>query len=326
MPFIPTAPWTHSAEAWRVAVLAGGTSAERDVSLESGKSVSTALRQAGHQVTVIDPRDVPVASIDWKSFDVAFLALHGTFGEDGEIQQQLDELGVLYTGSGASASRLAFHKLDAKRRFISARLPTPEYAVVPPTVDPFAAMSLAKYVGFPLAVKPEAQGSSLGVSIIEHPSELPMAIERSRQFDEQVLLERAIPGDEWTVPVLDDVALPPIRITTSRPFFNFEAKYQDDETRYDVITDENHVVVRRVQQLSLQACQTLGCRGMSRVDLRVDPQGQAWLLEVNTLPGLTSHSLVPKAAASLGWSMARLCEEMIQSAWQAKVAKERRRA
>jgi len=308
---------TARIEPARIAVLAGGTSAEREISLLTGKNAAEALKTAGHQVEVLDPQNLSVSSMRLHRFDAAFLALHGTFGEDGQIQQQLDELNVIYTGSGAAASSLAFHKLDAKRRFLSARLATPEYVPVSKFATPSTIMQLGRSLGFPLVVKPEAQGSSLGVSLVEDPKDLLDAVALARNLDDRVLFERAILGDEWTVPVLDDVAFPPIRITTPRSFFNFSAKYQDDETRYEVMQDLEEPLVQRTQQLAVRASQVLGCRGVSRVDIRIDLNGIPQLLEVNTLPGLTSHSLVPMSAAACGWSMSDLCEEMISAAYRA---------
>lgn len=299
---------------WRVVVLLGGTSAERDISLISGEAVAQALAAAGHRVTRIDPQVQAVEEVDWSDADVAFIALHGTSGEDGQVQRKLDHLGVPYTGSGALPSELAFHKLAAKQRFAAAGLPTPPFRGVSEDAGQTLIRERAEELGYPLVVKPEAQGSSLGVSIVHEPSKLISAVDCAREFDRIVFLERGIPGEEWTVPVFDDAVLPPIRITTPHEFFDFSAKYTDQETQYDVITDPAHGVATRVQDLARQACRVLGCRGISRVDLRADAAGQAWLLEVNTIPGLTDHSLVPKSAAAIGWSMSRLCEEMIRAA------------
>jgi len=300
----------------RIALLAGGPSAERDVSLQSGAAVGVALEEAGYAVTRFDPLDGSVDSFGLQQFDLVFLALHGTYGEDGTIQRQLDQLTVPYTGSGARASSLAFHKRDAKRRFLAARLPTPEFVPVSRELPYSTIERIVRSMGGPIAVKPEAQGSSLGVSIVESIDALPAAVEQAAQFDACLLLERAIPGEEWTVPVLDSVPLPPIRITTPHAFYDFTAKYQDDMTRYNVMLDVTDSAILRIQQLARQACEVLGCRGLCRVDFRVDPSGKPWILEVNTLPGMTTHSLVPKSAAASGWTMAHLCQEVISSAWK----------
>ncbi|WP_437228443.1 D-alanine--D-alanine ligase [Planctomicrobium sp. SH661] len=299
---------------WQIVVLLGGDSAEREISLQSGAAVAAALRDAGHRVELLDPRDQDPARFDWTGTDVAFIALHGTHGEDGQIQQVFDSLKIPYTSSGADASWLAFHKLAAKQRFLQAGLRTPEYRVVKRDTPLSTMNALADELRYPLVVKPEAQGSSLGVSILTSPEQLNDAVAKAMELDDTILLETAIPGQEWTVPVLDDVALPAIRIGTAHTFFDYEAKYLDDNTRYEVVTDCDDPIARAVQSLSLSASQSLGCCGVSRVDLRVDPAGDAWLLEVNTVPGMTDHSLVPKSALAHGWSMSQLCEEIIRSA------------
>jgi len=301
---------------WRVVVLLGGDSAEREISLESGTAVIQALEQAGHSVAPLDPGLIPVENFHWTESDVAFIALHGTHGEDGDIQGRLDQLRVPYTGSNVISSSLAFHKVAAKKRFLHCGLATPAFTFISGEMTESEIHAHAEELGWPLVVKPEAQGSSLGVSILNGPAQLFPAIALARSYGDDVLLETAIAGQEWTVPVLDDHSLPSIRIGTPHPFFDFDAKYRDEETEYHVIIDSADVMAQRVQELSVKACQSLGCRGVSRVDLRVDQSGQPWLLEVNTIPGLTSHSLVPKSARALGWSMSRLCEEMIRSALQ----------
>jgi len=317
----------------QIIVLAGGTSAERAVSLRSGSCVASALQQTGWEVKLLDPATVPIESLTKSITSLArektslvFLALHGTFGEDGTLQRILDSAGIRYTGSDAAASERAFHKLNAKRRFLSCRLPTPDYCVVPALLDPYAVLGTAGHLGYPLIVKPEAQGSSLGISVVQRPADLPAAIELARTFDECVLIERAVPGDDWTVTLLDQVALPPIRVSTDRSFFDFTAKYEDSATRYDLITDPANLLGIRVRHLALQAANALGCRGLSRVDFRVDPQGQPWLLEVNTLPGLTQQSLVPRSAAAQGWTMSMLCEQVIRSALSSSTVPSRLRA
>lgn len=311
---IPLDSTRDRSSCWNVAVLLGGHSAEREISLLSGAAVAQALEQGGHSVLLVDPAEQQLSAFPWQEIDVAFLALHGTYGEDGGIQQELDQLGVCYTGSGAAASALAFHKLAAKERFLQCGLTTPDFKVIPSTMKPDSIHEAAAALGYPLVVKPEAQGSSLGVCILDTPESLLTAVTSARTLGELVLLERAVIGQEWTVPVLDDEPLFPIRIGTAHQFFDFDAKYHDKQTRYEVIADPQDVAAARVQQLSLSACQALGCRGISRVDLLMDSAGVPWLLEVNTLPGMTDHSLVPKSAQARGWSMTQLCEEMIRSA------------
>lgn len=301
---------------WRVALLQGGDSAERPISLQSGAEVEDALRSAGHVVIPLDPASESLEDFDWSRVDLAFLVLHGTHGEDGHIQQQLDDIDIPYTGSGVRASHLAFHKQLAKEQFLQAGLRTPDFYVIEIT-DPISSIrEYADKLGFPLVVKPSAQGSSLGVMIVHEERGLAEAVQLARELDDTILLERYIPGEEWTVPILDDRVLPPIQIGTSHHFFDFDAKYIDHQTDYQVVVGSENELAAQIQQVSLQACQVLGCRGISRVDLRVDDQKRIWILEVNTIPGMTSHSLVPKSAASYGWTMSRLCEEIIHSALQ----------
>ena len=292
---------------WHVAVLSGGDSAEREISLESGTAVARALRERGHTVHAIDPSRQPVHAVDWSAFDVAFIALHGTFGEDGGIQEQLDELGVLYTGSGAEASRLAFDKTAAKNLFRQQGIRTPPEIILRAASHPFPGT-------FPLVVKPRRQGSSLGVTIVHDPGEFPAALAEALRFDDCVLIEQAILGEEWTVPILDRMVLPPIRISTDHQFFDFTAKYRDERTRYDVIRDFEDPVCREVTRISLAACEALHTAGICRVDLMLDAEARPSVLEVNTIPGMTDHSLVPKSATAWGWSFGELCERAIRSA------------
>lgn len=322
---------------WTVAVLAGGTSAERDVSLRSGAAVATALRQGGHTAIEIDPADRNIASIRWDAVecaglregstpasvppvanvDVVFLALHGTFGEDGSVQEILDRHGVPYTGSGTKASRIAFSKTAAKRAFTAHGVPTPRAAPIHYTDDENQLHEAAGAIGYPLVVKPDRQGSSIGVTIVESSDRLLMATRECFRFDSVGLIEAAILGSEWTVAVLDDTPLPPIRIETSRSFFDFAAKYEDDATRYE-FEGASSGFLRRISDLGVAACRAVGTRGIARVDLRVDAAGRPFVLEVNTIPGMTDHSLVPKAAARTGLTMTELCERAIESAITAR--------
>ncbi|WP_437187959.1 D-alanine--D-alanine ligase [Planctomicrobium sp. SH668] len=298
----------------RIAVLQGGTSAERDVSLKSGEAIANALRISGAHVECIDPAMTPIRQVNWSRFDLAFLALHGTYGEDGQLQRELDALNVIYTGSDAHASEIAFHKHAAKVEFLKAGLPTPRYGVATSDCSPNQLAELADRIGYPVVVKPEAQGSSLGVTILQDEFGLIAACKCAFLFDHTILIEKAIAGQEWTVPVCNDQALFPIQIKPSQQFYDFEAKYHDRKTDYVVTSDLSDSVVLKLQELGLQASRTLGCTGISRVDIRVDAYGSPWLLEVNTLPGMTEQSLVPKSAAVWGWSMSDLCEVIIRSA------------
>lgn len=308
----------------RVAVLSGGNSAERSISLKSGTAVATALSARGHQVTIIDPVDTPLDACDWRSVDVAFLALHGTFGEDGGVQKILEDHDVVFTGSDSAASKLAFSKSAAKERFTLSGISTPDYALVHKDDAAARIAEQATSIGYPLVVKPDGQGSSLGVVIVENESALADAVAQSFKLDNFCLLERAILGTEWTLGVIDDEPLPLIRIGTEHQFFDFEAKYNDDDTEYhfdESISDEFR---NQLTEIGIRASQTLGTKGVARVDIMVDEAGQPWILEVNTIPGLTDHSLVPKAAANMGLDMGQFCEVVLERAIKASQRKLRK--
>lgn len=296
-----------------VAVLSGGVSAERAISLESGANVAAALRGIGHAVTPIDPAEMPIQEVDWNRFDVAFLALHGAFGEDGQVQRLLEETGIPYTGSDPLASRTAFSKSAAKERFAHAGVPTPTSVLVRQSDDAGQIFRAARRIAYPLVMKPDAQGSSLGVSICQSPDDLPEAQSRAFHYGSTALLESMVLGTEWTVAVFDDLVLPALQIETERGFFDYEAKYHDEQTvyRFDGAAPE---AIRAIQNVAYRAARALGTSGIARVDLRVDDFGQPWVLEVNTIPGFTSHSLVPKAAAQAGISFSDLCDQALHSA------------
>lgn len=300
---------------WRVAVLAGGESAERDISLYSGDAVAQALRLGGHEVQRIDPLQiVDLRTVDWLEFDVAFIALHGSFGEDGQVQEILDRLDVPYTGSDALSSRTAFSKAEAKELFLASEIPTPDYHLLVAGASESMLRRVAEQVGYPLVVKPDRQGSSLGISLVMEAAQLLPAWEKACKFDSRILVEQAILGSEWTVPLLDDQVLPVIQIGTRSPIFDYHAKYVDERTTYSFSSNTPLSVVRTIEDAARRACQRIGTRGLCRVDLRLDHANCPWVLEVNTIPGMTDHSLVPKAAARLGWTMTELCERAIESA------------
>ncbi|MDB5337411.1 MAG: D-alanine--D-alanine ligase [Planctomycetaceae bacterium] len=298
---------------WKVAVLFGGDSAEREISLASGRCVSQALRERGHQVVDIDPKFVDLQHHDWSAIDVAFLALHGKFGEDGHVQSILEGLGVPYTGSDSEASRIGISKSATKERITQHGVPTPPYVLIHESDSSERILAHAKGFGSAVVVKPDTQGSSLGVSIVQNAQELLAAIPKCFALDSFGILEKAIVGSEWTVGMLDDLILPPIQISTDRQFFDFEAKYHDDGTGYRFDYNVSSDVVRRIEQVAQNACRALGTRGLARVDIMLDQERQPWVLEINTIPGLTDHSLVPKAAAQMGWSFGELCERAIYS-------------
>ena len=294
-----------------LAVLLGGTSAEREVSLDSGAAVSRALVSCGHRVTEIDPQDVDLRQTDWRDFDAVFIALHGTFGEDGEVQSLLAAADVPYTGSGPEASRWAFDKQITKQRFAEAGVPTPAVKYFRAD-DDLADIAIDAFAfGFPVVIKPAKQGSSLGVTIVNSAEQIPEAVARCFELDDVGLLEAYIAGTEWTLAVVDDQPLPLLQIETSRGFFDYHAKYQDDATGYKLEFELPAETIQALETVGLAACRSLNTAGLVRVDLRLDQSLQPWVLEVNTIPGMTDHSLAPKAAAQFGWSFAELCERVV---------------
>ena len=282
----------------KVAVLYGGWAAERNVSLKSGTAVLQALRARGVDAHGIDvTRETIVQELQAGGYDRAFIALHGRGGEDGVIQGALELLGLPYTGSGVLGSALGMDKLRSKRLWQGAGLPTPAYVVIDDATDLDA---VAQQLGLPLMIKPAREGSSIGVNKVERTEELRDAYEQARDLDPCVLAEQYIRGGEYTASILGRTALPVIRIETSRLFYDYEAKYFADDTRYLCPCGLNADQEREMQSLALRAFDALSCRGWGRVDFMRDAQGRNWLIEVNTVPGMTDHSLVPMAARNAG--------------------------
>jgi D-alanine-D-alanine ligase len=304
-----------------IVVLLGGWSAEREVSLASGRAVIQALHSLGHDVRELDPTAIDVPTYPWGGIDAAFIALHGSFGEDGTLQSLLDDMRVVYTGSGAEASRLAMDKAASKARFVAEGLPTPSHHIAAVRDSHAAIADKAQSLGYPIVVKPNAQGSSIGVSIVTDPAELCDALDKAFQYDPRVILETYIRGRELTVAVLERRPLPAIEVRSGRAFYDYRAKYHDNETQYVFETDLPPAVVRHSEALAVSAVQSLGCKGITRVDIRLDEQNCPWLLEVNTIPGFTDHSLVPKAAARAGIGFAQLCEQLVISSLQPALGK-----
>lgn len=306
-------PIVHSPKPLRIVVLQGGDSAEREISLKSGAAVTEALARRGHRVCAIDPAETPLETVDWPRFDAAFIALHGQFGEDGAVQTLLTGWGVPYTGSRAAASRLAFSKSASKERFLTNGVPTPEYRLVHFSDSRRYLQQVAEELGYPAVMKPDASGSSLGVSILDTPDQLTQAAEKCFEHGPFGLLERFIPGTEWTLGLFDKHCLPLIRIEPRQEFYDFRAKYEDDGTGYCLETGHSPAELSVIEQAGAAAARAIGTKGIARVDLRVDAAGNPWVLEVNTVPGFTSHSLVPKAAQRFGWSFDELCERAVRS-------------
>lgn len=293
-----------------IAVLMGGVSEERSVSLRSGEAVLAALRRQGRAARGFDVRtlDDLVAVARWA--DVAFLALHGRWGEDGTVQGVLDTLALPYTGSGLAASALAMDKYRTKLVWRALGLPTPEFDVV--TRD--RPLDLAVFsLGFPVMVKPAREGSSIGIARADTPAELQTAVEAALALDDVVLVERWIDGSEYTAGIVGDRVLPLIRVETPRMFYDYTAKYAADDTRYHCPCGLDTAREGELAHLAMQAFRAVGAEGWGRVDFMLDAQGRAWLIEVNTLPGMTDHSLVPMAARQFGWDFDTLVLRILET-------------
>lgn len=284
----------------KVAVLMGGNSAEREVSLKSGKAVLTALLQKGVDAVGIDTaHDNVIAQLTESQFDRVFLALHGRGGEDGTMQGLLEQLGLPYTGSGVLGSALAMDKYRTKQLWQGLGLPTP--AAILLQVDSDLKEVIAQ-LGLPLMVKPVLEGSSVGMSKVNSVAELSIAWEAAAQFHCEVIAERYMSGLEYTAVILHETVLPLIRLETPRDFYDFTAKYNDTQTSYICPCGLPAETEIKLQQLAMKAFLSVGAKGWGRVDFVCDETGQPWLLEVNTIPGMTDHSLVPMAAQAAGIS------------------------
>ena len=296
------AAW-QPADMGRVAVLMGGWSAERTISLRSGGEVLAALQNRGVDAHAVDAgRDV-IQVLENGGYDRAFIALHGRGGEDGVIQAGLELLGLPYTGSGVLGSALAMDKLRSKQVWRGAGLPTPDYMPLTAAVTDAAVI---ERLGLPLIVKPAHEGSSIGMALVRSADELAAARVEAARYDGDCLAERWIDGAEYTVSLLGDQVLPAIRLETPRTFYDFAAKYEADDTRYHCPCGLPDGDLAALEQLAREAFQTLGGCGWGRVDVMRDAGGGFWLLEVNTIPGMTDHSLVPMAAAADGIDFAEL--------------------
>jgi D-alanine-D-alanine ligase len=281
----------------RVAVLMGGWSAEREVSLKSGAAVLGALKASGIEAEGIDWTRNDVRRLTEGGFDRVFIALHGRGGEDGTVQGVLETLGIPYTGSGVLGCALAMDKLRTKRLWLGAGFPTPPFVLLRGREDFAHAIDR---LGLPLIVKPVNEGSSLGMSKVDHAEGLPRAFEIAREFDQEVFAERWIHGPEYTVSILGGRALPSIRVETPREFYDYTAKYFAHDTRYHCPSGLSPDEEAEIARLALASFEALGCTGWGRIDLLRDREGGPWLIEANTVPGMTDHSLVPMAARAAG--------------------------
>jgi D-alanine-D-alanine ligase len=337
----------------KIAVLFGGMSAERDVSIASGAQVIQALRSRGHSVIPVDPatgvvkpedeaetlragvgvkppehgvleqmRATDVAAMlrapELDGLDVVFIALHGSFGEDGTLQAILDAAEIAYTGSGLLGSAMAMDKDIAKRLFVQAGIPTPAWLMAPAD-----AAEVAEQIGYPAVVKPSKQGSTVGLTVVKEQTQLQAAIIEAYRFDDEVLIETFVPGRELTVPVLGETALPVGEIIPRSDIFDYESKYQPGGAQEIFPADLSAEESDQLKELALAAHRALKLRGFSRVDFRRDEKGDFWCLEANTLPGMTAASLFPKGAAAAGIPFPEVCERICTLAIQEHRSKRR---
>ena len=293
----------------KVGVLMGGVSSEREISLTSGRAVVEGLREAGYDVTpVVLDRESVAGRLD--GLEAVFIALHGGYGENGGVQADLDALRMPYTGSGAQSSRTAMCKIATKKLLVQAGIPTAEYDVLPKGVN-------QTRLPLPLVVKPPRDGSSVGISRVLTPAEWPAALEEARKHDAsgEVLVEAYLPGREWTVGIVGEEAFPVIEIQPPDGWYDFKAKYTKGASQYLAPEGAEFEATTRIcRNMALEAFRAVGCRGLGRVDFRVMPDGRPFVLEINTIPGFTPTSLLPKAAAKTGTSFPQLCDRILSLA------------
>ncbi len=291
----------------RIVVLAGGDSSERDISLDSGSEVTTALKQRGHKVLQIDPSILALHEIPWNT-DVILPLLHGTGGEDGSLQRRLDWLGIPWLGSSAAASETTFDKVATRKILADAGLPLPPGTALPCNLSLAAKRSASKKIGYPQVVKPAAQGSSVGISIVDAAKEFDAAAAEAARWGTMFLIEKFIAGREVTVPVVNGLAFPAVEIVPQTRWYDYSAKYTDEKTQYHVAPMD---LPPQLDKIVLAACEVCGVQSISRTDLRIDAAGNPFILEINTIPGMTSHSLVPMSARALGISVGDLYEQLV---------------
>lgn len=298
--------------AGRVGVLMGGASAEREISLRSGAAVLAALVSAGVNAEGVD-WDGKLDSVrDWRAFDRYFIALHGRGGEDGQIQAVLELMGIPFTGTRMLGCALAMDKVRTKLVWAGAGLPTPPFEVL--GKDPSAAEVIGR-LGLPLMIKPAREGSSLGVSRVASEADFDAAARLARSFDDIVIAERYVEGGEYTLSIVSDTAFPLIKLETPREFYDYDAKYVTDDTEYICPCGLDDAAERQAAELGLRAFEVINAHGWGRVDFMRDDQGRNWLIELNTVPGMTDHSLVPMAARHAGMSFEELVLSILASSF-----------
>jgi D-alanine-D-alanine ligase len=300
-------------ELGKVAVLMGGPSSEREISFLSGNAVLAALRERGVDAHAFDPKDRSLYDLKTERYDRVFIALHGRFGEDGTVQGALEVLGIPYTGSGVMASALAMDKWRTKLVWLASGIPTPRYRIVDGNTD---WMRVFAEIGLPLIVKPAREGSTIGITKVSSADrdELPRAYEAAAKHDDLVLVEEFVEGQELTVSILDNRALPAIRIEAPQGNYDYHNKYFSDDTKYFCPCGLPEAKEREIQAASLAAFRVIGCTGWGRLDLILKQDGSFHFLEVNTSPGMTGHSLVPMAARQAGIAFPDLCVQILRGA------------
>lgn len=293
----------------KVAVLLGGKSAEREVSLDSGTAVLEALVRSGINAEAFDPQERSVTEL--VNYDRAFVVLHGRGGEDGQIQGALEWLNIPYTGTGVQGSAIGMDKVKTKQVWQGSELPTAPYRIVTKNSN---AQEIVSALDLPLIIKPVHEGSSIGMSKVEKVEGFADAIAKATEHDAVVMAEKWITGREFTIVILNGQALPVIRLQPPEDvaFYDYEAKYQRNDVEYGIPCGLSESEEKELQALALRAFQAVGASGWGRIDAMQDEQGKFWLLEVNTVPGMTSHSLVPKAAAAIGYSFDTLCVAILE--------------
>lgn len=306
----------------RIGILMGGRSLERDISLRTGRRVSRALSELGHEVVEFDVDETLVPNLKKTRLDLVYIALHGKFGEDGTVQELLEILGIPYTGPGVYSSAVGFNKALSKEIFIRNNIPTPPFFVLSEAtfeeMGAVAALSTAgDKLGFPLVVKPVAQGSALGVKIVENEGGLPEAVRSALHYDDRILLEKYVAGTEVAVSILGNLeleALPVVEIVPHGAFFDFESRYTMGATDYYCPARLPSEVTERVVEVALRTHRCLDCQNLSRVDIIVDEEGTPMVLELNISPGMTESSLLPLAAEAAGMNFTRLVERLVELA------------
>jgi D-alanine-D-alanine ligase len=302
-----------SAKKPKVAVLMGGIGSEREVSIQSGSSVADALRQADFEIVTADLNPDNLEILEDKSIDVFFPVLHGEFGEDGTLQQILEDKSLPYIGSGPAASRAAFDKLESKKLFSNAGVPVPNVIEFDNKTDPSNLKNRLQNFSDKFVIKPVRQGSSVGICIVSSIEDAIEAAEKTLSEFGDCMIEEFIPGKELTLGILGGEALPIIEIRPKTGFYNYHAKYIDDHTQYLFDTIQDLTVAAKINRQAIDCFDALGCRHFARIDFILNEKNIPFVLEANTIPGFTSHSLLPKAAAKAGLSMSELCKKIVET-------------